>query len=43
MLLRHGELASVKKFQTGDQPTMNKQQKHQNREIVHNAATIHQI
>ena len=43
MLTRHYELALVKKFQTGDQPTIAKTQKHQNREIGHTATTINQI
>ena len=43
MLARHGELASVKKFRTGDQPTMTKPHKHQNREIGQSATTINQI
>ena len=43
MLTRHCELPSVQKFQTGDQPTMTKPQKHRNREIGHNATTINQI
>ena len=43
MLTGHSELASVKKFQTGDQQTMTKPQKHQNREIGRNATTIDQI
>ena len=43
MLTRHCELASVKKFQTGDQQTMTKPQKHQNGEIRHATTTINQI
>ena len=43
MLTRHCELASVKKFQTCDQPTITKSQKHQNEEIGHTATTINQI
>ena len=39
----HSELASVKKFQTGDQPTITKPQKHENREIGHTATTINLI
>ena len=43
MVTIYCELASVKKFQTGDQPTITKQQKHQNREIGHTATTTNQI
>ena len=46
MLPRHCELASVKKFRTGDhtdQPTITKPQNHQNKEIGRSATTINQI
>ena len=43
MPIRHCEIASVKKFQTVDQPTITKPQKHENREIGHTATTINQI
>ena len=43
MLTRQCEHASVKNFQTCDQPTITKPQKHQNREIECTATTIYQI
>ena len=43
MLTRHCGRASVKKFQTCDQPTITKQQKNQNEEIGHTATATNQI
>ena len=43
MLIRHCELASVKKFQTGDQPTRPNNKNTEKIGNGHNATTINQI